>query len=734
MSKVATITIPDLSRFGFYLCPKFYMNEFGFSGEARGLLLLDKKGMIDLEVAKQNNFTRLFTSASSVLYAINPNQDGHYLTASQLLQSLKLGRIANHINTTLPELLVKFKKECADSEIPLDSLEAVVEIGYNTKQNQVFEMLSGRFLVNDDNERVRDANPPDLLYSLNEDGTINEDWLLNCLQALLYPIRGKQGTINSTDLANIAKKILCTPPPKLSLNDNSFTAISFIEKQAYPQKLHEQMLEFIKKKDSLLIGDFFDVEISDMDMFINSVYQRNIAQLRAYQIGLPAPAIILLGKVLFFDNKTKVYCPNVGDISMLSMLIAAKKQLGVELELYEEYQDVKAKLLNFMEVVDADDIIYDTVSSQAGEKHELSISYTADDISHIGIRIPATSENTHVLAHQVIIDTLEKRADEGRSIFISPVDEPNNLGKISSSSESLIKYLLKTYDNTYVLDASAELLAPNIIKHPVRLYFIGNKSVITDSYAYDKFIEEKQLNVIDGINSLSVFCSEYINLLQSEQISNAEIMSVFDVGISELLKLSEDAFLEYSEEIPQSEKANNTENPIVETKDIQAEEGSLPEEIKETSISKEETTLEPEENVSTKEPETEYTKEIATSELPLDDTEISTTSETGGEKDTMGKSENGDILLDALESHFDNDVVDSDSKEETQKATEPDVTEISEPSNESYDETESNEGDDYPDLDDFDISSLTEQVTNAVNQTLEYDGDDPDFDEPTIED
>lgn len=86
------ITIPDMSRYGLFLCPKFYRNEHGFKGEARGLLLLDQKGIIQPNAAKENNFTRLFTSSTAVLYAVNPNEAGGYITASQLLQALNLGK------------------------------------------------------------------------------------------------------------------------------------------------------------------------------------------------------------------------------------------------------------------------------------------------------------------------------------------------------------------------------------------------------------------------------------------------------------------------------------------------------------------------------------------------------------------------------------------------------------------------------------------------------------------
>ena len=62
---------PDLTRFGFYLYPKVYMNTMGFK-KAHGLLFLDSRGRIESEVAQQVGMIRLLNSSTAVLYAINP--------------------------------------------------------------------------------------------------------------------------------------------------------------------------------------------------------------------------------------------------------------------------------------------------------------------------------------------------------------------------------------------------------------------------------------------------------------------------------------------------------------------------------------------------------------------------------------------------------------------------------------------------------------------------------------
>lgn len=682
-----------MSRYGLFLCPKFYRNEHGFEGEARGLLLLDQKGIIQPNAAKENNFTRLFTSSTAVLYAVNPNPSGGYITASQLLQALNLGRIAKHISITLPELMLGFKNECLNVDIDLNLLDEKIFIGHNVHGEEVYEMLSGRYLVDRNGLKKRDVNPSDLLYGVDDNNHINETWMISCLQALLYPVRGNHGIIDGSELSAIAKKILRLPPAQFA-SPHNFIPISFIERQDYPQHLQEQMLRIIDEQDANLVDNYLFAEELSIVEFINSVYQRDIAQNRTYQASLSAPAITMLGRVLFFDDKQNVYCPEVGNLALLAVFISAYKRKKVNLEIYEPYQDVKMGLVEYLEKIeDVEDIlIHETINSQSGEQHDLSLTFAPNDDTHVGVKIPLSTQNTHNKAHQLILDVLSKRKHEGRSIFITHVDNPNNIGLVDNSSFHLISYLLQQYENVYVLDASSELLAPSIYKYPVRIYFIGNKSDIHQNYEYNRFQGEKKLNTIANIEGLFNFCADYIDLLKSEQVSNTEIMDMFEIGIQNLIQ--QEALLD---DLPEDSSSANAINL---TKSNSNDDAQQPDAGEDGSLD-------------------EWFEEDFNSSTAKESKQDETVEATGDNKDQKND--------DAIDSS-NKDGVESDVKSDNDSNS--DIADHEKSSDDSSDE-ESYNDDDLPsddDLPELDLEAIGKQVKSLLDHSLEYDGEEPDFD------
>lgn len=531
INKQRQVKAPDLERFGFFIKPIVHRRRYGFN-EARAVLLLDGNGLIDKASAKESHLTALLTSKTSVLYSINPH-DGEYPSASELLQKLKLGRIAQHKTTTIADIENQFNTACQQAGIDHNILNIKTKIGVNTKGNEVYEMLNGRFLINETGLATREGELKDFLYAINEEGELDKEALRDCIQAFFD--RDDGYFIDGAVLSSFTDIILQRPPKRLTVDRGEFTPISFIEKQ-------EPSTEFFKEfYDTLMVMDAEKMQkirsTEDLLAFSKLVYKRSLSTTRAFQHDLPAPIVAALGRILFHDEKRVLYSPVVGSNFMLSLFLGQKiNSPDLELHLCDPFLDSKESLDAFMSrteylyegsAVDINSIYINT----AGEPHEhdICMSFAPTSDTHVGRKIPFTNHKTHSKAHHVILQSLAARRDNGRSIFITAVDDNNKLGTLRESSTELISYLYRQYTNVMIFDVHKSLLNPSLFSHAVRIFVIGSKGEYSDNFEYQNFITDGEIAILSKPKEFFAVCERYIQEVEDEAISTLSLMDVFEI-------------------------------------------------------------------------------------------------------------------------------------------------------------------------------------------------------------
>lgn len=533
INKDREIKTPDMERFGFFLKPIIYRREHGFL-ETRGLLLLDANGVIEKTLAVECGLTAILSSKTSSLYSINPIA-GKYPSATELLQKLKLGRIAQQKTSTIKQVEDEFANACQASSIDLEALDALTLVGKNSDGQSVYEMLNGRYVVDKDGKKLRDVSPAKLLYALNSDSEVDNDALRECISAF---INGDDEFINNESMSSFTNIVLQRPPETFDLPDSSFTPISFIQAQNISSS------QFVELYDMMNLMEAENIQLStssnDEDAlfhFFQSIYKRDFGKIRAYQHDLPAPIIAALGEILFHDGKKKLYSPIVGSIFMLSLFLGKKKiNNEIVLNVCEPYHDTKQTLESFMNKTagnyqdsDFDMNAFNLHTTLEPEQHDICMTFTPSENVHIGVKIPNSIHKTHSRSHQMIIESLGVRSDDGRSIFIAPVDDNNQLGFLNESSYELIAYLYQQYQSVMIFELDKSLLNPSLFKYPVRIYIIGGKTELAQDYEYQQFVNNGDIPVITKPLDLYLVCNDYLNEIENEAASSIDLMSIFDI-------------------------------------------------------------------------------------------------------------------------------------------------------------------------------------------------------------
>lgn len=574
INKERQVKAPDLGRFGFFIKPIVHRRRYGFN-EARAVLLLDGNGLIDKATARNSHLTPLLTSKTSVLYSINPH-DGKYPSASELLQKLKLGRIAQHKTTTIAEIESEFNDACQQVGIDHNVLNIKTKIGVNTKGNEVYEMLNGRFLINETGLATREGELKDFLYAINEDGELDKQALRECIEAFFD--RDDSQFIDTAVLTSFTDIILQQPPKKLTIQDDVFTPISFIER-------HDVSTEFFKEfYNTLMMMDAEKLQqvrtTEDLLAFSKLVYKRSLSTTRAFQHDLPAPIIAALGKILFHDGRQNLYSPVVGSNFMLSLFLGQKKiNPDLELSLCDPFLDSKDSLDEFMKqteylyedsAVDINSIYID--SSGEPPEHDICMSFAPTADTHVGQKIPFSNTRTHSKAHQVILQSLAARHDNGRSIFITAVDDNNKLGTLHESSQELIGYLYRQYTNVMIFDLHKSLLNPSLFSHPVRIFVIGSKGEYSDNFEYQNFVADGEIAILTKPKEFFAVCESYIQEVEDEVISTLSLMDVFEIDSAIADAEAEERFEEEQEQNERlAEKARDKISELEDVLDAQAD-------------------------------------------------------------------------------------------------------------------------------------------------------------------
>lgn len=564
---------PDLTRFGFYLYPKVYKGVMGFE-KAHGLLFLDSRGQIEPEVAKDIGMTRLLNSSTSVLYSINPI-GGRYPNASQLLKALSLGNIAKQRLITKTELRNEFLEQCAQCGISLDILDNSERIGVNRDGHTVFETKSGRYLTDERGQAHRDVSPERLLYGVDEDGDLVESQVEYCLESLFkFHLKVDENNLDfiaEPDFADFVETIIKHPPPVFE-DVNDYTPIPFYDPpitNAATTKT-SQIIDVLEKLEAkmMLELDFDDADA--FEQFFHHVYYRALPSTNhGFRANLPAPLLVLLLKLMRFNDvkNPHITTPHVGNLALLAGMVRLKEE-GFDVTISEDIADKQQYFNQFLEDTNVENLVVH--SKLSAEDYHGTITYIPKGSNPTPILIPNSNKNTYEKNIVEILNLLDARLDEGRSIFITHVDEVGSLGKLSEDSSLLIKYLYEHYQNTLVFDCHEFLSAPSRHNCEYRIVIVGERInySLLNVEELDRLAFDPKIETVGSPEDFYIVCSRYAEEIAAVEVSGIDLM---------------DNLLEIIGESDDSDEDNNSYNISHEAKQ---NEGSIKNETPSVDLSK----------------------------------------------------------------------------------------------------------------------------------------------------
>lgn len=520
---------PDLTRFGFYLYPKVYKGVMGFE-KAHGLLFLDSRGQVEPEVAKQIGMTRLLNSSTSVLYSINPI-DGSYPNASQLLKTFSLGNIAKQRLITRTELRNEFLEQCSQCGISLDRLDYADRIGVNKDGHTVFETKSGRYLTDANGQAHRDVSLEELLYGVDEEGNLVESQVEYCLESLFkFHLKVDEDSLDfiaEPDFAEFVEVIIKQPPPVFE-EVNGYTPIPFYDPPTVSTATTKtsKIIDVLEKLEAkmLLELDFDNNEA--FEQFFHHVYYRALPSTKhGFRTNLPSPLLVLLLKLMRFNDvkKPHIITPHVGNLALLAGMVRLKED-GYDVTLCEDTADKQQYFNQFLEDTSVENLVVH--SNLSAEDYHGTISYIPKGSNPTPILIPNSSKNTYEKNIVEILNLLDARVDEGRSIFITHVDEVGSLGKLSEDSTLLIKHLYESYQNTLVFDCHEFLSAPSRHNCEYRIIIVGERIDYTllNVKELEELAFEPKIETVDTPEDFYILCSRYAEEIAAVEVSSIDLM------------------------------------------------------------------------------------------------------------------------------------------------------------------------------------------------------------------
>lgn len=512
---------PDYSEYGLYLLPRNYQSQYGFSEEkppGRCLLLLDIKQSITNESATAANLRRLLHDADKKisLYLVLPKEKRRnvyeYPTQSEILQKLELAYVARTQVITPAAATKQFRDALGDLRYDTSNLlDFSQEIGVNSDGDTVFFSAYGRYVerynLDDDNnpviQRIRASQLPlaSCLYVLDKKGEVDQEALSLCVDAYL-----KQASKHSYDpqsAKQFAQLLFQTRPEDIKIGpslDITTSIISSVINEATPLDLiHWQAFN-----NMMLVNE--NVQLHQ-DMLANSNYQaffhntlnqtNNRHRLSApgkvvslYKPSIPAPLAPILASLLvpcFDGSLTDVYSPAIGNGALL-----AGFKYPLNFNVNEPDSSNFALLKRFTEWSDRNNkgqegkAGYFITNKEIGvisptKPYDLSLVLLPTGMSPISTLIPFLddhggrhlSQYTDMLDQTLIIEALNERNPDGRSVFLGPIDKDSEIGKVGGQYVRLLQWLQAYFHDVSVVDLSASLFSQTVMPTPSRLYVIG---------------------------------------------------------------------------------------------------------------------------------------------------------------------------------------------------------------------------------------------------------------------
>lgn len=512
---------PDYSEYGLYLLPRNYQSQYGFCEEnppGRCLLLLDIKETITHESAINANLRRLLYDADKKisLYLVLPKNKRRkfyeYPTQSEILQDLGLAYVARTQVITPAAATKQFREALGELRYDVSNLlDFSQKIGINPDGDTVFFSAYGRYIerysVDDEGnpiiERIRASQLPlaSCLYVLDDKGEVDQAALSLCVNAYLK--QAHHHAFNTQSAKHFAQLLFQQRPSDIAIGkslDITTSIIDSVINEATPldlihwQAFNNLMLvnENIQLYQNMLASTHYQAFFHDTLNQTNNRHrlsaQGKVAQ--SYKTSIPAPLAPILASLLvpcFDGSMTDVYSPAIGNGALLagfkhplnftvnepdSTNFALLKQFTEWSDRHNKDQPTKAS--------------YFITNKEIGvisptKKYDLSLALLPAGVSPISTLIPFLDDHggrhlslyTDMLDQTLMIETLNARNPDGRSVFLGPIEDKNQLGKIGGQYVHLLQWLQAYFHDVSVIDLSDSLFNQTALPTPSRLYVVG---------------------------------------------------------------------------------------------------------------------------------------------------------------------------------------------------------------------------------------------------------------------
>lgn len=592
MTATATKTnYPDYREFGLYLLPRNQHLQYGFaesSSPGRCLLLLDTKSSITPRTAKNANLRLLLQNKEKtislyiVLPTITRRKLYQYPDQSELLQNLELAYVARNQVITPLEITQQFRAALGDLKSDITNLlDFSVAIGINHNGDTVYNSSYGRFIErqmidengNTTTERLRANLVPlaDCLYALNHDGEVELEALALCSSAYLDVCAKHMQSAKTAQ--SFAQTIFQTPPKDAPFKKSLDVADSII-KSVLNESTELDINHWHAFNQMVLVNEAIDLygktlqSSTYLEVFEGLTDRHNNRHSLHFAtdstlLYKPTVTVLLapiLAKLLLPDSNIAsskiVYSPSIGDGTILSGFTSdlsfhvnePNLQNYKQLSLFVE----EATCINSQKT-DAESIPTPSyfISNKdlslitPASEFSLSIALLPAGVSPLTTTIPFNDNHgnryleytTDRLDQSLIIEVLEQRQPEGRSLFIGPIEE-NQIGKVGKRSVHILKWLQAYFFNVSVVDLSSTLFKQNSLPSASRLYIVGNKKPKPDN----------AVALHDRINHLHKdffipLITSYEQLIGLEQaislIERSKRIPVSDADITDMPELNE---------------------------------------------------------------------------------------------------------------------------------------------------------------------------------------------------
>lgn len=512
---------PDYSEYGLYLLPRNYQYQYGFSEDdtpGRCLLLLDVKESITEETAVTANLRRLLHDADkkTSLYLVLPKKKRRniyqYPAQSEILQDLGLAYVARTQVITPAEATKQFRDALGDLRYQTSNLlDFSVAIGTNPDGDTVFFSPYGRYIERyhldaegkPTLERIRASKLPlaSCLYVLDAKGEVDNDALNQCVNA--YLSTATHHAFNQQTAKQFAQMLFQIRPENITVGqsvDITQSIIDSVINEALPLDMtHWQLFNnMVLVNENIQLHQKIVDHSNYQEFFHEALNQTNNRhrlnasgkQHSLYKASVPAPLAPIIASLLVpcYDQSTKsVYSPSIGNGALLA---GFKHPLDFNVN---EPDSINFKLLKrFVEWVNASNTDRDNKASyfmtnkEIGlitptKKYDLSLALLPSGVSPISTLIPFLDNHggrhlslyTDMLDQTLLIETLNERNPDGRSVFLGPIEDNGQVGKVGRHYVHLLQWLQAYFHDVSVVDLSAGLFDQSLLPSPSRLYVVG---------------------------------------------------------------------------------------------------------------------------------------------------------------------------------------------------------------------------------------------------------------------